>query len=212
MSALLPVLLPLACLLSPLTQAPAPSPSRDPEEYARFLEGGERVARMQVPRVVDAIGVKPGDRVADLGSGSGLFSRPIAQRVGPTGVVYAVDVEPGLLTVVARSAKEAGLTNLRTVLAAGDDSKIPEPVDLIFVCDTLHHIPDQGPYLKRLVRHLKPGGRLVLIDFDRNWPRGHESMVYAKTDLEAWVTGAGLTLVASHDWLENSYFHVYQRK
>jgi ubiquinone/menaquinone biosynthesis C-methylase UbiE len=209
MSALLLTLLLTIATALPAPQAPAPSPQRDPEEYAKFLEGGERVARMQVPRVVDALGLKPGDRVADLGSGSGLFTRPIAQRVGASGVVYAIDVEPGLLKVVERSAKDAGLANIRTVLAAGDDAKIPEKVDVIFVCDTLHHIPGQGPYLKKLVTHLKPGGRLVLIDFDRNWPRGHESMVYTRKDLDGWVKDAGLKLVASHDWLENSYFHVY---
>lgn len=192
--------------------APAPqAPPRDPEEYARFLEGAARVSRMQVPRVIDALGLAPGQVVVDLGSGSGLFTRPIAQKVGPGGRVYAVDVEPGLLKVVDRTATEAGLANVRTVLAAGDDPKIPEPADLIFVCDTLHHIPNQGPYLKTLVRFLKPGGRLVLIDFDENWPAGHESMVYTRLDLDRWTQGAGLSLVSSLDWLENSYFRTYTR-
>src|SRR5688572_10960478 len=72
---------------------PAQQQQRTPEEYAKFLEGADRVARMQVPRVVEALGVKPGMKVADLGSGSGLFTRPLAKAVLPGGVVYAVDVD-----------------------------------------------------------------------------------------------------------------------
>ena len=77
---------------------------RTPEEYARFLEGAERVARMQVPRVVEALELKPGLRVADIGSGSGLFTRPIATRVAP-GIVYAVDIDAALLKSSSRGRR-----------------------------------------------------------------------------------------------------------
>ena len=97
---------------------------RTPEEYAKFLEGAERVARMQVPRVVQALGVTPGMKVADIGSGSGLFTRPIAKATAP-GVVYAVDIDQALLNIVARSAKDAGLSNIRTVLGAAGDPTCP---------------------------------------------------------------------------------------
>ena len=80
---------------------------RTPEEYARFLEGAERVARMQVPRVVVALELKPGLRVADIGSGSGLFTRPIATRVAP-GIVYAVDIDAALLKIVERGREGGG--------------------------------------------------------------------------------------------------------
>ncbi len=185
---------------------------RDPEEYAAFLEGAERVARMQVPRVVDALGLAPGQRVVDLGSGSGLFTRPLAQRVAPGGLAYAVDIDPALLRIVERKAKEAGIANLRTVLADAGDPRLPEPVDLVLICDTLHHISDQGPYLARLVQSLKPTGRVAIIDFSTRWPSGHESMVYTRADLDRWTSGAGLELAASHDWLENSFFHIYARQ
>jgi len=194
-------------VLSGLVQQPA----RDPEEYAKTLEGAARVAKLQVPRVLDALALSPGQHVVDLGSGSGLFTRPLAQRVGPAGLVYAVDVDAGLLRIVERTAKEAGIANIRTILAGADDPRIPEPADLIFVCDTLHHIPSQGSYLARLTRSLGPKSRLVLIDFSGNWPVGHESMVYTRADLDRWTSGAGLRLVQSHDFLENSYFHVYER-
>jgi ubiquinone/menaquinone biosynthesis C-methylase UbiE len=186
-----------------------PQPQRTPEEYAKFLEGAERVARMQVPRVVEALRVAPGMKVADIGSGSGLFTRPIA-KAAVSGAVYAVDIDQALLTIVARSAKEAGLQNVRTVLGAASDPNLPERVDLIFVCDTLHHIANQGAYLKTLRQYLAPGGRIAVIDFRDKWPEGHEPMRYSTAQFESWMTRAGFSRIESHDWLENSYFVIYR--
>ena len=183
---------------------------RTPEEYAKFLEGAERVARMQVPRVVSALQLEPGMRVADLGSGSGLFTRPIAKAVAPGGIAYAVDIDAALLKIVAASARDAGITNIVTVHAAPDDAKLPEPVDVILICDTLHHIQNQAAYLKGLRRYLKPGGRIAVIDFSANWPEGHEPLRYSFEQLEAWMRGAGFARVESFDWLENSFFVVYR--
>jgi ubiquinone/menaquinone biosynthesis C-methylase UbiE len=183
---------------------------RDPEEYAKFLEGAARVARMQVPRVVSALELKPGMRVADIGSGSGLFTRPIARAVAPGGIVYAVDVDEGLLKVVARSSADEKLTNVRTIAAVADDPKLPEPVDVAFICDTLHHIDKPEAYLRTLKKYLKPGGRVVIIDFDEAWPQGHESMRYTEAQLESWMRAAGFARVASHDWLDNSFFIAYR--
>jgi ubiquinone/menaquinone biosynthesis C-methylase UbiE len=182
---------------------------RTPQEYAKFLEGAERVARMQVPRVVEALGLKPGLKVADIGSGSGLFTRPIATSVAP-GIVYAVDVDGALLTIVEQSARDARLGNVRTVLAGAESPKLPEAVDLIFICDTLHHIANQGAYLKGLRSFLAPGGRVAVIDFRDKWPEGHEPMRYSTAQFETWMKDAGFFRIASHDWLENSYFVIYR--
>jgi ubiquinone/menaquinone biosynthesis C-methylase UbiE len=199
----------LACVVMLAALAAAQQAQRTPEEYAKFLEGADRVARMQVPRVVEALGLKPGMSVADLGSGSGLFTRPLAKAVLPGGVAYAVDIDPALLTIVERSAKDAGITNITTVLAATDDPKLPQPVDLIFICDTLHHIGNQGPYTKKLRQYLKPGGRIAIIDFSERWPDGHEPMRYSLHQLEGWMKDAGFARTQSLDWLENSFFVFY---
>jgi arsenite methyltransferase len=193
-------------------QAPQrpPSPQEDPEGYAKFLEGAERVSRMQVPRVIETLGAKPGMKLVDLGSGSGLFTRPLATAVAPGGVVYAVDINDALLKIVDRSTKEARIGNVRTVLGATDDPKIPEPVDLIFICDTLHHIQNQPQYLKGLAKYLKPGGRVAIIDFGKDWPAGHESMAYSVASLEGWMRDAGFSRVSSHDFLENSFFVIWK--
>jgi arsenite methyltransferase len=182
---------------------------RTPQEYAKFLEGAERVARMQVPRVVEALGLKPGLKVADVGSGSGLFTRPIAKSVAP-GIVYAVDIDGALLKIVEQSARDAGLGNVRTVLATVESPKLPEAVDLVFICDTLHHIANQGAYLKGLRAFLAPGGRVAVIDFRDRWPEGHEPMRYSMVQFERWMTDAGFSRIASHDWLDNSYFVIYR--
>ena len=142
---------------------------RDPEEYARFLENRERVERMEVGRVVGALGLKQGQLVVDLGSGSGLFTRALARAVAPNGTAYAVDIDPELLAIVERSAKRSDLKNLTTVLAAPDDPKLPQSVDVIFICDTFHHLPDKPTYARTLYRYLKPGGRVAVIDFTNDW-------------------------------------------
>jgi ubiquinone/menaquinone biosynthesis C-methylase UbiE len=186
------------------------SQQRDPESYAKLLEGAERVAKLQVPRVVAALEVRPGMRVADLGSGSGLFTRPLARAVGDAGTVYAVDIDEGMLKIVVRSAVEQKIANIRTVLATPDDPKLPEPVDLVFICDTLHHITGQGAYLKTLRKYLKPGGRVAVIDFGAQWPQGHESFRYGTGELDAWMTAAGFARSAEHDFLDNSFFLIYR--
>jgi arsenite methyltransferase len=197
-------------VLASQLSARSPQQQRDPEEYAKFLEGADRVQRMQVPRVVDALQVKPGMKVADIGSGSGLFTRPLAMAVGPDGTAYAVDIDAALLQIVARRAEEGRIANIRTVLATADDPRLPEPVDLIFICDTLHHIANQATYLKTLRKYLNRDGRIAIIDFDKDWPQGHESMRYSAQQLDEWMHAAGFSRVAAHDWLENSFFLTFR--
>jgi ubiquinone/menaquinone biosynthesis C-methylase UbiE len=184
---------------------------QDPEAYAKTLEGAARVARMQVPRVIETLVIPPGSKVADIGAGSGLFSRPIAQHLGRAGTLYAVDIDPGLLKIIDRRATEEKIPNIRTILAAPDDPKLPEQVDLAFICDALHHIGNQAAYFKTLVKYVKPNGRIAVIDFSEKWPVGHESMRYSVADLDGWMKAVGFTQVASHSYLENSFFVIYRR-
>jgi ubiquinone/menaquinone biosynthesis C-methylase UbiE len=184
---------------------------RDPEAYAKTLEGAERVARMQVPRVIQSLTIPPGSKVADIGAGSGLFSRPLADHIRPAGIVYAVDIDEGLLKIIDRRSREGGITNITPVLAAADDPKLPEAVDLAFICDALHHIGNQAAYFKTLAKYVKPNGRIAVIDFSEKWPVGHESMRYSVADLDGWLKSAGFAQIASHAYLENSFFVIYRR-
>lgn len=206
----------LALLIIPVYAQQAQRPSgqsrgnRTPDEYVKLLESESRIGGLQVTKVIEALKVKPGERVCDLGAGSGLFTRPLAQKAGAKGVVYAVDIDPELLKHVELTAREQKLTNIKPILASETDPKLPEPVDLIAIIDTLHHISNQAAYLKGLKKHLKPGGRIAIIDFSRNWPAGHEKMIYTVGDLDGWMTAAGFKRVEQHDFLDNNFFVVYR--
>lgn len=202
-----PVLLALL-LTSGLLQTA--SQRRDPLEYIRILESADRVKKLQVTRVVESLGIQPGDKVVDLGSGSGLFTRPLARFAGPDGIVYAVDIDRELLEHVDETAREQGLRNIRTVLASEYDPRIPERVDLVLICDTLHHISDPPEYIRGLLRYLKPGARVAVIDYEDDWPERFRSVQYSLVDLDRWMAAAGLRLTTTHDFLEGNFFRVYQ--
>lgn len=183
---------------------------RSAEEYVKLLESERRVEALQVDKVVEALKVRPDDRVCDLGAGSGLFTRPMARKANGKGVVYAVDIDSELLKHVERTAQEQKLTNIKPILASETDPKLPEPVDLITIIDTLHHIGARGEYLKGLKKYLRPGGRVAVIDFSRDWPAGHEKMAYTVGDLDGWMTAAGFKRVEQYDFLDNNFFVVYR--
>lgn len=185
-------------------------PGRDPEEYIKLLESERRIEGLQIDRVIESLKIRPGAKVADLGSGSGLFTRPMAKKAGAKGVVYAIDIDPKLLEHVAKTSQAQNLANVKTVLAAEDDPKIPEKVDLIAIIDTLHHIGNQPTYLKQLRKYLRKNGRIAIIDFSKQWPAGHESMVYKLSDLDKWMKDAGFKRVEQFDFLDNDFFVIYR--
>lgn len=183
---------------------------RTAEEYLQVLETERRVSELQVDQVIASLGIQAGMRIADLGSGSGLFTRPLAKQVGSSGVVYAIDVDEKLLAHVSKTATELGLANVRPILADANDAQLPEPVDLIVIIDTLHHIPTPSEYVKGLRKYLRKGGRVAIIDFSKEWPAGHESMVYQLSDLEQWMKAAKFKRAQSFDFLHNNFFVIFR--
>jgi ubiquinone/menaquinone biosynthesis C-methylase UbiE len=145
--------------------------------------------------------------IADVGAGSGYFARRFAAAVGPDGKVLALDVEPAMLEELRRRAP--GIANLETPQVAPDDPGLaPQSVDVVFVCNTGHHLPDRVRYYAKLRRALRSGGRLVLIDFYRRelpvGPPVAEKVSRARTLREA--EAAGFRLRASHGFLSYQYF------
>ncbi len=182
----------------------------DTESYIKMLESEMRVKNYQIDRLIETLKISPGQKVADIGAGSGLFTRPIAKKLGDKGAVYAIDIDPELLKHVAQTAVSEKLQNIYTVLSAEDDPKIPERVDLIIIVDTLHHIENRDVYLKNLRRYLLPSGRIAIIDFTNYWPPGHEQMKYTFEQLEGWMKAAGYARVEKHDFLNNNFFVIYK--
>lgn len=167
-------------------------------------------AAAQTGRVVETLTLQPGQKVADIGAGSGRYTVPLAKAVAPDGVVWAIDIDTRALERNQAAVKAAELTNVRWVLAEDDDPKIPEKVDLIFFSDSLHHIHGQEAYLRNLRPYLKPGARIAVIDFARNWPGAHHIRKYTIAELDDWMKGAGFSRVETHDFPEDRFFAIYR--
>jgi predicted methyltransferase len=137
-------------------------------------EGFNRDQWQQPQKVVETLALRPGDLVADLGSGSGYFTFRLAAAVGPQGKVYAVDVDREMNDLLAKTIKEKNIGNVEVILARLDDPLLPPTgVDLVFTVNTYHHFENRVAYFQRLRKYFRPGGRIAVIDFDRRaWFEG----------------------------------------
>lgn len=188
-------------------------------DYARWLgvfESEGREVFEQRQRIVDALDLKPGMTVADVGAGTGVFSVLLATKVGRAGRVIAQDIAPEFLAGIDRRARQEDLPQLQTLLGGERDARLPaETFDLIFTSDTYHHFEYPQAMLASLWRALKPGGRLIIIDYERipgrssPWVLSH---VRAGRELVvAEVTAAGFRPLRSHDFLRENYFIEFLR-
>lgn len=131
------------------------------------LEVGSRELYSAREGVVEAVGLEPGDWVADIGSGTGLYTLLFAEAVGAEGQVFAEDIEPLFLDLVTRRAADADLSNITAVLGRHDDVTLPEnSADVIFIADTYHYFDDREAVMRSILKALKPGGELILVEFD----------------------------------------------
>ncbi len=212
-----PLALALAVCLPALAQEKSVRPginkpfeNPDVKEYVGKFEVESREVYARRKEIVAACGLKPGMAVADVGAGTGLFTRMFARAVGPAGKVYAVDIAPRFVEHVEKSCKEAGLKNVRGVVCTPTSANLPEgSVDLVFICDTYHHFEFPQRTLASLHRALRPGGRLVLVDFQRvpgkssEWVLGHVRAgqeVFTKE-----VQEAGFKIVGEEKFLKENY-------
>ena len=139
---------------------------------AGWLERPEREDEEAPSKALDALDLKPGMIVADIGAGSGYYSARIAKRVGSSGRVYATDIQPGMIALLDRRIKSEGLTNVTTVLGGMDDPKLaPQSIDLAIMVDVYHELQEPQIFLQRLKATFKPGGRLVLLEFRKEDPK-----------------------------------------
>ena len=139
---------------------------------AGWLERPEREEEEAPSKALDALDLRPGMVVADIGAGSGYYSSRIAKRIGPTGRVYATDIQPGMIEILERRIKAEGLTNVTTILGSMEDPKLPpRSIDLAIMVDVYHELQQPQLFLQRLKETFKPGGRLVLLEFRKEDPK-----------------------------------------
>jgi ubiquinone/menaquinone biosynthesis C-methylase UbiE len=140
----------------------------DVKEFLEKFEGESREIFAQRKEIVAACKLRPGMAVADIGAGTGLFTRAFAGEVGPEGRVYAVEISSKFLDHIEKTSREAGLKNVVGVLAGQESVKLPaNSVDLVFICDTFHHFEFPFRTMTSIWHALRPGGQVVLIDFHR---------------------------------------------
>jgi ubiquinone/menaquinone biosynthesis C-methylase UbiE len=181
------------------------------EEWAKRFDDPERDTWQKPDEVVKALELAEDAKVADIGSGTGYFAVRLA-RVVPRGRVYGVDIEPDMARYLGERAKRERLDNLEAVLGGAEEPKLPEPVDVALIVDTYHHFGDRAAYLRRVGEALRPGGRVVIIDFRKESPKGppteHKlSPEQVRRELES----VGFRLARTHDFLPDQYFLVFER-
>ncbi|HEX7219032.1 MAG TPA: class I SAM-dependent methyltransferase [Burkholderiales bacterium] len=184
----------------------------DAEKWAHVFDDPERDAWQKPHQVIEALALKPGAVVADLGAGTGYFSVRLARMV-PKGTVYAVDVEPDMVKYLGQRAAREKLKNMIAVAAAPGDARLPAKADLVLLVDVYHHIGERERYFRALADSLKPGGRLAVIDFRLDSKRGppRDARV-APERVKAEMKAAGYTLAAEHAFLPDQYFLVFARR
>ena len=157
----LAVLLTIGCGSAVYSESPGDGVPQQESERSRTRDAWQRPAE-----VLDALGARPGTRVADIGSGSGYFTTRLAQRVGPGGKVYAVDVDRAALDRLRERTERDGLTQVELVPGEPADPHLPPQLDAVLIVDAYHEFRQYDEMLTAIHRALVPGGRLVIIDGD----------------------------------------------
>jgi ubiquinone/menaquinone biosynthesis C-methylase UbiE len=207
----------MACYLLSVTVFAAEEHQRhrqppDIKQYLEQLDSEDRDQYQKPRQVIEALNLKPGLAVADLGSGSGYFTRRFIESVTETGKVYAVDVEPEMLKYAEESVVHMHRSyTAEFILARPDNPKLPYgSIDLLFLCNTYHHLEERAKYFSDTKSSLKPGGRIAIIDFyhdersdELGFPKQH---LVPRETVIAELTKSGYRLVREHTFLPRQYF------
>ena len=188
----------------------------DFQQWVRRFESPRREVFNRRYAIVEASEVKPGMVVADIGAGTGLFTRLFSKKVMPDGKVYAVDISREFIENIMRINREQGLNNVEGIVnTAKDVSLPPDSIDLAFITDTYHHFEYPISMLSSIYKALRPGGTMIIIDFRRDpaissrWVMGH---VRANRDMVIKeITSTGFDFVEEKPILHTNYFLVFKK-
>jgi precorrin-6B methylase 2 len=152
-------------------------------QAAEWLERPEREREEEPSRLLTALKIEPGAVVADIGAGSGYLTFRLAERVGPKGKVLAVDIQPEMLALIRKRMKERGVNNIEVVRGTVSDPKLPaSAVDLILMVDVYHEFSHPWEMTVAMVKALKPGGRLVFVEYRLEDPDVPIKLVHKMTE------------------------------
>lgn len=194
-------------------------PELDVETYVKVFEIESREVYENRTRILAACDVQPGDIVADVGAGTGLFTRLFSTAVGEDGWVYAVDISPRFIEHINKEAAKQKINNLTGVLCAENSVNLPpKSVDVVYICDTYHHFEYPKSTMTSIHRALKDDGHLIVIDFERikgktrEWTMGHVRA--GKEVFRAEIQDAGFKLQDEKkvDGLKENYFLVFKKQ
>lgn len=174
----------------------------DAKTWSKRFDAPERDAWQKPDAVINRLGLTPEMRVADIGAGTGYFTVRFARAL-PKGHVIGADLEPAMVDFMVARAAKAGLTNMTAIAVPPTAPRLPEPVDLIFVCNTWHHVHDRGAWLAGAASQIKPGGRLAIVDYKPgvDSPGPPQQMRLAADQVIADMQAAGFTLAERDDAL-----------
>src|SRR5579871_5154788 len=182
----------------------------NPEEWAKTFDDPARDAWQMPYRVIAALKLKPGQSVADIGAGTGYFTVRLA-RSAAMPKVFAVDIEPSMVSYIRSRAAKEGLKNIVAVQGSADSANLPEPVDVILIVDTYHHIGNRPAYFRKLAKSLKPGGRLAIIDFKPDSPEGPpKEFRFPPEKFKTELAGAGYAISEQLDFLPRQQFLIFR--
>ena len=192
-----------------VAQSPKRATSTPYQGDLSIFDSPGREQRLHIDRVMDILGVASGKAVADIGAGSGWFTVRAAQRVGPLGAAYAVDINPAAIKYIDQRIHKQSLANVKTILSTPDDPKLPkESVDAVLLLKTYHEVADPVALLEHLRPALRPGARLGIIDRNGNAANHGVSQKIVVNE----AARAGYHLVNTYDFVKDDgmdYFLVF---
>ena len=182
---------------------------------ADWLERPGRDEEQKPAEIIRTMHLKKGDTVADLGAGTGYFTRRLAAAVGPSGVVYAVDIQPEMIDLLQKNMQKAGIRNVTSVLGAVDDPKLPRAsLDWILLVDVYHELQQPRATLAKMREALKPTGKVALVEYRLEGLTAlhvrEEHRMSTKQVLSEWEP-AGFRLVKLHEFLPVQHFFVFEK-